>query len=157
MKQLILLVSVLFLGGMLYAQQPAASPSVPVKNNDTGTGPVMTLESDVVDYGDAAFGSEPLRKIKFTNTGTEPLVITNAKGSCGCTVPTWPREPIMPGESGEIDVRYDTKRPGAINKTIKITTNEASSGQTVRVIGNIAPEVQQETLPKKEGIFNGGK
>jgi len=72
-------------------------------------------------------------------------------------VPTWPREPILPGEAGEIEVRYDTKRPGTINKTIKITTNEAVNSHTVRVIGNIAAQAPQEdALPKKEGIFNSG-
>lgn len=153
MKKITLLFSALIYTGFLLAQEPTLTPA---SNPETG-GPVMTLDSDVVDYGNIAFGADPLRKITFKNTGTEPLVISNAKGSCGCTVPTWPREPILPGEVGEIEVRYDTKRPGAINKTIKITTNEVVNSHTVRVIGNIAAETPQEdALPKKEGIFNGG-
>jgi hypothetical protein len=155
MKKFTLLFVSLAWAGLMIAQDPVpASTDVPAA---TG-GPIMTLDSDVVDYGDIAHGSDPLRKITFKNTGTEPLVISNAKGSCGCTVPTWPREPILPGEAGEIEVRYDTKRPGPINKTIKITTNEVVNTHTVRVIGNIAAEAPQEdALPKKEGMFNGGK
>lgn len=152
MKKITLLLSALLYVGMIWAQDPTATPAAISEG-----GPIMTLDSDVVDYGNIAFGADPLRKISFKNTGTEPLVISNAKGSCGCTVPTWPREPILPGEVGEIEVRYDTKRPGSINKTIKITTNEVVNTHTVRVIGSIAPEATQEdALPKKEGIFNGG-
>ncbi|HLF63249.1 MAG TPA: DUF1573 domain-containing protein [Saprospiraceae bacterium] len=156
MKKYVLFISALMYVGIVWAQNPDVSTATPANGAETG-GPIMTLDSDVVDYGDIAFGADPLRKITFKNTGTEPLVISNAKGSCGCTVPTWPREPILPGEAGEIEVRYDTKRPGTINKTIKITTNEAVNTHTVRVIGNIAAQAPQEdALPKKEGIFNSG-
>jgi hypothetical protein len=153
MKKMTVLFSALLFVSLAWAQNTPATPASDVEKS----GPIMTLDSDVVDYGDIAHGSDPLRKISFKNTGTEPLIISNAKGSCGCTVPTWPREPILPGEVGEIEVRYDTKRPGPINKTIKITTNEVVNTHTVRVTGNIAPEpAQEEALPKKEGIFNGG-
>lgn len=150
MKRLTFLVSLLLCMSLAWAQD--AKPATMEK-----TGPVMTLDSDVVDYGNIEYNSDPLRAIAFTNTGTEPLLITNAKGSCGCTVPEWPRDPIMPGESSEIKVRYDTKRPGAINKTIKITTNEASENtHTIRVIGTIAAQAPEpDALPKKEGLFGG--
>ena len=70
--------------------------------NEIVDGPKMTFESTTVDYGTIDKDSDPIRYAKFTNTGTEPLIIKHAKGSCGCTVPTVPKEPIMPGESGEI-------------------------------------------------------
>lgn len=117
------------------------------------SGPKMTLESTVIDYGDIEQGSEPVRMVKFTNTGTEPLIISNAKGSCGCTVPTWPREPIAPGETSEIKVRYDTKRLGNINKTVKLTTNDATGTYVIRVTGKISPKTEEEGLPEKKGIF----
>lgn len=153
MKKVALLLTALMYVGLVWAQDPAQTP-VTIEAPVTG-GPIMTLDSDVVDYGEIAYGADPLRKVSFKNTGTEPLVISNAKGSCGCTVPTWPREPILPGESAEIEIRYDTKRPGPINKTVKITTNEVVNTHTLRVIGTIAPEpVQEDALPKKEGMFN---
>ena len=153
---LVLLLSV----SMIWAQQTEPAPAVPAANEvkEVTGGPIMSLESDVIDYGNIEYNGDPLRSVAFTNTGTEPLLITNAKGSCGCTVPEWPREPILPGETSEIKVRYDTKRPGAINKTVKITTNEVENTHTIRVIGHIAAqEPQPEALPKKDGVFGGGK
>ena len=115
------------------------------------SGPVMTFENTTVQYGEIDKGSDPLRKVAFTNTGTEPLVITNARGSCGCTVPTWPKEPIMPGESGEIEIRYDTKRVGPINKTVKIKTNEGDAVQHVLYVkGKINNVTPQEGVPASE-------
>lgn len=118
-------------------------------------GPVMTFESTIVDYGEIAQNGDPLRIAKFTNTGTEPLVIKNARGSCGCTVPEWPKEPIMPGESADIKVRYDTKRLGKINKTVTITTNQLGDPIVLKVIGNISPEdAKQESVPApKNGLI----
>ena len=78
----------------------------------------IDFESKVIDYGLIENKSDGARKFVFTNNGTEPLVIKNAKGSCGCTVPTWPREPIAPGATAEIGVKYDTKRIGKFTKTI---------------------------------------
>ncbi len=156
MKKITLLFSALLFVGMISAQQQEAKPAPEAAPESTG-GPIMTLDSDVVDYGSIEYASDPLRTLSFKNTGTEPLVISNAKGSCGCTIPTWPREPILPGEVGQIEIRYDTKRPGPINKTVKITTNEAVNTHTVRVIGQIAAKAPaEEALPTKEGVFNGG-
>ena len=66
------------------------------------SGPVMTFEKLEVDYGTIALGADGVRVFKFKNTGNEPLVIKNAKGTCGCTVPKWPNEPIAPGKTGVI-------------------------------------------------------
>lgn len=91
------------------------------------TGPVFEAESDEVNYGEIKQNSDRVRVLKFTNKGTEPLMITEAKGSCGCTVPTFPKEPIMPGKSAEISINYDTARLGLIAKSVYITTNEVES------------------------------
>jgi hypothetical protein len=68
-------------------------------------GPKITYEVDYVDYGEVEFGGNGERSWKFKNTGKEPLIITNAKGSCGCTVPTYPKEAIMPGQTKEITIK----------------------------------------------------
>lgn len=117
-------------------------------------GPIMTFEQEVVDYGAIQQNSEPLRTVAFTNTGNEPLIIKNARGSCGCTVPTWPKEPVMPGETSQIDVRYDTKRIGNINKKITITTNEADGANThiLKVIGKIS-KADVGVPEKKDNLF----
>jgi len=104
------------------------------------TGPVMSLEKTEVDYGTIDQGSDPVRYFKFKNTGTEPLVIKNARGSCGCTVPEWPKEPIMPGASEKIKVNYDTNRTGQFTKSITLTTNEASDTRVLTIKGEVKPK-----------------
>lgn len=121
---------------------------------ETTDGPVMTFESMVVDYGDIEQNSERKRTLKFTNTGTEPLVISNARGSCGCTVPTWPKEPVMPGETSELVITYDTKRLGKINKTVTLTTNEGGNPHVIKVVGTIHKPAAEEGVPaNKKGII----
>lgn len=114
-------------------------------------GPVMTFKVTTVDYGKIEKGSDPLRHFEFTNTGNEPLIIKSAKGSCGCTVPTYPQEPIMPGETANVDVRYDTKRPGQFTKTITLTTNETDSTHTLTVKGEVKEPPVQESVPTSNG------
>ena len=101
-------------------------------------GPMMNLESLVVDYGEIEQNSEPLRVLNFTNTGTEPLIIKSARGSCGCTVPEWPKEPIMPGEASTIEIRYATNRLGKFSKTVTLTTNEDGEPRVIKVQGNVS-------------------
>ena len=116
-------------------------------------GPVMSFESLTVDYGTIEQHGDPLRIAEFTNTGTEPLVISNARGSCGCTVPVWPKEPIMPGETSQIEIRYDTKRLGKINKTVTLTTNQGGEPLVLRIQGQINKAVEQESVPgNKTGL-----
>jgi hypothetical protein len=129
MKNAILSLAILFVGALALTAQ-----------NEEATGPKMEFESTVVDYGTIAKNSDPIRSAKFTNTGTEPLIIKNAKGSCGCTVPKWSKEPIMPGESSEIEIRYTTNRTGPINKTVRITTNEGGQPTVLRVKGKVLNE-----------------
>lgn len=92
-------------------------------------------------------------EFKFTNTGTEPLIISNAKGSCGCTVPEWPREPIGPGKTASIRVKYDSKRVGPINKSVTITSNASNAPtKVIRIKGNIeaAPATDDAAMPVKQ-------
>lgn len=159
MKKIILL-SFLFAAFSMVA---VAQSEEPVKVNVEQTeqsegGPIMTLESNTVDYGTIKQHGEPLRTVKFTNTGTEPLVIKNARGSCGCTVPTWPKEPIMPGAEADIEIRYATNRLGKINKTVKITTNEGGDPHVIKVVGNILKTEEEESVPASApSILKGGE
>lgn len=110
---------------------------------------VMTFESLSVDFGTIANDSDPVRYAKFTNTGTDPLVIKNARGSCGCTVPTWPKEAIAPGQSSTMEIRYDTKRTGRISKTVTVSTNEGVDHQ-LQVIGEVMPPADDQSVPTAE-------
>ena len=120
----------------------------------TTNGAIMTFDVTTVDYGTIDKGADPIRKFKFTNTGNEPLIVKAAKGSCGCTVPTYPKEPIMPGESNFIDVRYDTQRVGAFTKTVTLTTNEASDTHTQTIKGEVKAPASQESVPASNGGLN---
>lgn len=111
-------------------------------------GAVAQFEKTEFDYGKIEKGSEPLRKFVFKNVGDEPLVISNAQGSCGCTVPTWPKEPIMPGQSGTIDVRYDTQRTGPFSKSVTLTTNEANPTRVLSIKGEVnTPPAETAPIP----------
>ncbi len=109
--------------------------------------PVMTFDQTEVSYGTIAQGSDPLRKFKFKNTGVSPLVIKNARGSCGCTVPQYKKEPIMPGETSEIEVRYDTQRVGPFTKTITVETNEGEQPRVLTISGTVIEKKPEEGVP----------
>ncbi|MEL7123332.1 MAG: DUF1573 domain-containing protein, partial [Bacteroidota bacterium] len=115
-------------------------------------GPQMTFEAKTVDYGTIEQGADPYRVFKFKNTGNAPLVILNAKGSCGCTVPNYDREPVAPGDEGEIKVRYDTKRIGKFTKTVTLTTNVGEQKIILTIKGEVKTKpAEKEALPVKEG------
>ena len=79
--------------------------------------------TEEIDYGTIKQGADGVRVFEFKNTGKAPLVISGASSSCGSTVPSWPKEPIAPGASGKIEVKYDTTRVGQIAKTILVNSN----------------------------------
>ena len=127
--------------------------------NETATapanGPEMKFETEVMDYGTIVQGADPYRFFKFENTGTEALVIKHAKGSCGCTVPTYPKEPILPGETGEIKVRYDTNRIGAFTKKVTLTTNVGSENIVLTIKGKVEKKPEEPAgLPSNDNPFN---
>ena len=117
------------------------------------TGPVFEFENDVIDYGDIAANSDGNRTFKFKNIGKSPLIITTVKGSCGCTVPTKPEEPIMPGDSGEINVKYATNRIGPFSKTVTITSNAYEPTVVLKVKGRVL-ENETGDLQKKKSVVS---
>jgi len=158
MKKLIAFALFLSLGlTVSFAQADQAVKEV-VKEAVAPAGPAMEFESTEVDYGTIEQHSDPYRYFKFTNNGSEPLVIKHAKGSCGCTVPTYPKEPILPGETAEIKVRYATDRVGPFTKTITLTTNEASQTKVLRIKGKVnkAP-AEPDAIPAATPSILGGQ
>jgi hypothetical protein len=110
----------------------------------------IDFESKVVDYGKIEHNADGVRKFVFKNNGTDPLIIKNAKGSCGCTVPTWSREPIAPGATSEIGVKYATNRVGKFTKTITLTTNADKRPVILTIKGEVNPPVKEETAPERK-------
>lgn len=102
------------------------------------TGPSITLDKDVHDYGTIQQGANGACEFTVTNSGTEPLIISRCKGSCGCTVPQCEKAPIAPGATSAITVKYDTKRIGPINKSVTITSNAANEPtKVIRIKGKV--------------------
>ncbi len=147
MKKILFLLSILVAYTSVNAQD-AMSADAP-KTEET-TNVTIDFESKVVDYGTIEHNSDGVRKFVFTNNGTEPLLIKSAKGSCGCTVPTYPKEPIAPGKTEEIGVKYATNRVGSFTKTITLSTNASKRPVILTIKGKVNPAKKEETAPVRE-------
>lgn len=115
-------------------------------------GAMIEFNQEVIDYGDVEYASNGEREFIIKNTGDAPLVITRTKGSCGCTVPTKPSEPILPGKTGIMKVKYDTKRANlAFSKTVTVTSNAVNfPSKTVKIKGKVLanPDAKKVSLKK---------
>lgn len=135
-KQLVLIALLSFTLGV-FAQQANAQKE---------SGPVITFEKKSHDFGDITQGDKVEETFKFTNTGTEPLIITNVQVTCGCTTPKWPRDPIPPGGKGEITVGFNSAgKSGRQNKVITVVSNAANSdGSQFTLITNVLEKKQAQ-------------
>ncbi len=110
----------------------------------------IEFESQTIDYGTIEKGADGVRVFKFKNTGDAPLIVTKVKSTCGCTVPKKPEEPIMPGMTGEIEVKYDTNRVMPIRKTITVTSNAETPTVALKIKGNVIDPSKTSVLAKKK-------
>ncbi|AOW20023.1 DUF1573 domain-containing protein [Urechidicola croceus] len=120
----------------------------------TVDGPVFEFETETIDYGKIEKDSDGVRVFTFKNIGNEPLIIDNVKGSCGCTVPTKPENPILPGETGEIKVKYATNRVGGFSKTVTITSNATEPRKVVRIKGIVSNPESGSAIEKEKSIMS---
>lgn len=111
-----------------------------VTANPNPNAPDFKFETEVIDYGTIEHNANGEREFKFTNVGKEPLIITEAHGSCGCTVPTYSKEPVAPGASSVIKVKYATDRVGQFEKTVTITSNAKTPSKVIKIKGNVLPD-----------------
>jgi len=125
MKKLLCIAS-LFICSIVFAQSSV--------NTDSG---VFDFKTETIDYGTVNKNTDGNRSFTFKNTGDSPIIITSVKGSCGCTVATKPSKPILPNETAEIGVKYDTKRVGPFSKTITVISNASEKSKVLRIKGNI--------------------
>lgn len=109
----------------------------------------IKFEYTEYDYGTIYQGADGSCEFKFKNTGDEPLVLSSVRSSCGCTVPSWPKDPILPGQSGSIKVTYDTKRIGTISKQISVVSNAKEPTLTLSIKGTVLQK-PNEVLPEKQ-------
>jgi hypothetical protein len=144
MKKIALLLTLAF----FYTAGVMAQATEPVKVENNPNGPEISFEKTVHDYGTIPFGGNGVCTFKFTNTGKEPLILSQPQSSCGCTVPTWPKEPVLPGDSEEIQVTYNTKKAGPINKTVTIRSNAKTNTVVLRITGKVEAQ-ETQSLPEK--------
>lgn len=152
MKRIFLFLVTAFFAASVIGQSAQKEESAEL---DKTNAPEIVFEKTVHDYGTVPYKGDGKCEFKFTNTGKEPLILTNVRSSCGCTVPKWPREPILPGQSEVIHVEYKTNRIGRINKTITVQSNAETSSVVLRIKGQVlkpdtksAPE-NSSTMGKK--------
>ncbi|MBQ6236760.1 MAG: DUF1573 domain-containing protein [Bacteroidales bacterium] len=101
-------------------------------------GPKITFTEQEHNYGTIKKGGDGNCEFTFTNDGNEPLILSNVKASCGCTTPSWTKEPVMPGQTGTIKVRYNTNNVGGFTKTITVTSNAINSPRiTLKIKGKV--------------------
>lgn len=137
-----LLILALVINAAAFAQSGA---KIEFKNNGT-----------TIDYGTVSKDTDSgIRSFEFTNTGDAPLIITNVQSTCGCTIPTKPKEPIMPGKTGKIDVKYNMN-PGPIRKTITVesnATNYEGGRIPLKIKGEVVVKEEINVLEKKKSIL----
>lgn len=137
MKRAILILTFLVTGILSFAQNGAK----------------IEFKEETINYGTVTKGEDSGKRVfEFTNTGNEPLLIRDAKSSCGCTVPSFPKEPIAPGASSTIEVQYNMN-PGPISKTITVTTNAINKENgmvALRIKGLVIVKEEKSVLEKKK-------
>ena len=111
--------------------------TIAAENPQTAANDSIIFEKLVHDYGTIEQGADGGCEFVFTNKGEKPLVLTNVRASCGCTAPTWPREPILPGQKGVIKVGYNTNILGGFSKGISVTSNASNNTVNLTVKGNV--------------------
>jgi hypothetical protein len=139
MKKLFLMLS--FAGATMFvfgqhAVQGGGAATTPA--NDPNA-PVFKWQNMTIDYGTVSKGDQAAasREFIFSNTGKSPLIISNCRGSCGCTVPTCPTQPVLPGTKGTIKVHYDVNRVGPFTKTVTVTSNSSTPNVTLKISGTV--------------------
>mgnify|MGYP001950157074 FL=1 len=101
------------------------------------------FKTETIDYGKVAKGSDGVRVFEFTNVGDQPLIVTDVKSSCGCTIPKKPKGPVAPGEKGQIEVKYDTQnKVGPIRKTVTVYSNADEPVKALKIKGEVLPAGQ---------------
>ena len=125
MKNLLFLLAVIFMQNTVLSQEKTAK---------------ISFKFETIDYGTIAVNSDGIRVFEFTNTGDAPLIITEVSSSCGCTIPKKPEAPILPGKTGEIQVKYNTALAGPIRKAVTVKSNAETPTKILTIKGMVKKE-----------------
>ncbi|MCS6916845.1 MAG: DUF1573 domain-containing protein [Chitinophagales bacterium] len=157
-----LLVIGLFLAVSLTVEaqnQPAATqPTQAITPTATGANNPnageFKFQEETYDFGKIPKGIPVTHDFTFTNVGKEPIIISNVQASCGCTTPSWPKEPILPGKTGAIKVQYNAASPGSFNKSITIMSNSKTPTKVLYVKGTVEAQVEQTTPERAPNMLS---
>lgn len=148
MKKLVFTIGFLMTTALLAVAQTPVAPATSTVTPVATSLAEITFEKDLHDFGTIEHAGNGTFEFKFKNTGKEPLIISEAKASCGCTVPSYPKNvPIKPGESQVIKVTYDTKRPGPFDKTVTVKSNAKTPEKMIRIKGKVEAAAVEEAFP----------
>jgi len=159
MKKLFTLLFIGVISLNINAQTKAKAVKTAKKSNDftikkDPNAGIFQFESELIDYGTIQQNADGKREFKFKNVGKSPIIISRAKGSCGCTVPTWPKKPIMPGESAVIGVKYATNRVGAFSKSITLFSNASEPTKVIRIKGKVLKADAKAPVEKPKSLMS---
>jgi archaellum component FlaG (FlaF/FlaG flagellin family) len=156
MKKRIITLGIFACLGLSITAQTASSAPPAQQAQTSATQAEIKFDNELHDFGTIPYGGNGTYEFKFKNTGKEPLIISNAQGSCGCTVPTYPQNvPIKPGETQAIKVTYDTKRPGNFTKTVTIHSNAKTPEKVITIKGVVEAAPVEESFPSNGKKDNG--
>ena len=133
MKKISLIISLVLFSSIIFSQEKSAE---------------ISFNETIIDYGTIENGEDGKRTFEFKNIGNAPLIFSRIFSSCGCTIPKKPEKPILPGESGSIQVEYDTKRTGLFQKAITVNSNAKTPNIILRIKGEVLPETEEEEEEK---------
>jgi hypothetical protein len=149
MKKVFLSLGIIFCFSLISFGQDSPKPATVEVVKPNPNAPEITFTEVSHDFATLQKGDECSYEFKFKNTGKEPLILANCQASCGCTTPSCPKEPIAPGASGVIKVKYDSNRVGVFSKTVTVTSNAKNSPITLSIKGKIDGPAQEEAFPGK--------
>jgi len=112
--------------------------AVQAQGNQVSPQDSIIFEKTTHDYGTINYGGDGTCEFVFTNKGQTALVLTNVQASCGCTIPEWPKEPVAPGKTGIIKVKYNTNLPGPFRKSVSVSSTAANSLVSLVITGTVS-------------------
>ena len=113
--------------------------------------PMLDFKEESFNFGEISEGPQVTHEFKFTNNGKEPLILANVKASCGCTTPSWPKDPVLPGKEATILVTYNTQgRPGNFNKSVTITSNATNANKVIYIKGEVVKVDPAKYVPVEQ-------
>jgi hypothetical protein len=150
MKNIFAIALVLFTINMLNAQAPATNNAGEKKTETPANpnAPKIIFGQESFDFGEVPEGPQVTHEFKFNNTGKEPLVLSNVRASCGCTTPSWPKDPVLPGKEATILVTYNTQgRPGSFTKSVTVTSNAEPNTKVIYIKGEVIKAEPEKSVP----------